>query len=181
MRGTTELAPWETPDARGAPARKGRGPIHAAKEFTLSLSPTSSSSRTRPRRAGAGLSLAAVTVVAAASLTGCGTTPPAYCSARTDLENAVKGLPEAAKTGGVSGLQSQLKTVEADANTVIDKAKSDFPTQTEALKSTIGQFKTSIQTAGTSPSAADLAPIVLNATAVVNAVKAFTGATKDKC
>ena len=73
-------------------------------------------------------------------------------------------------------------TVSAgDANTVVADAKSDFPTETDALKSTIAQLKTSIQTAGTTPSAADLAPIVLNATAVVNAVKAFAAATNGKC
>jgi len=124
------------------------------------------------------LALAAVTLIAA---TGCGSSKPAYCSDRSKLESAVKDLPNAAKTGGTAGLQSQLKTIESDATAAINSAKSDFPTETSTLKTNVDQLKTAVASLPANPSATDLAAIGLDATAVVSAVKAFNSATKSKC
>jgi len=95
--------------------------------------------------------------------------------------STVKDLPNAAKTGGTGGLQAQLTTIESASTAAIDAAKSDFPTETSALKTTVDQLKTAVEGLPASPSAADLAPVALDATAVVNAVKGFTSATKSTC
>ena len=72
-------------------------------------------------------------LVALVALAGCGSSKPAYCSARTNLENSVKGLTNLNSSSGVSGLKAQLSKIETDANTVISQAKSDFPSQTSAI------------------------------------------------
>lgn len=132
----------------------------------------------RPARAG----LAALLALSLLAVAGCGgDDKPSYCSDRTNLENSVKGLTDAAKSGGTSGLQTQLKTIETDANDLISSAKDDFPSETSTLQTTIDQMKTSVEGLGSNPSAAQLAPLVLNASAVVNAVKSFTDATKSAC
>lgn len=132
----------------------------------------------RPARAG----LAALLALSLLAAAGCGgDDKPSYCSDRTNLENAVKDLPSAAKSGGTSGLQSQFKTIESDANTLIDSAKGDFPSETSTLKTTIAQMQSSIESAGSSPSGTQIAGLVLNANAVVNAVKGFTDATQSAC
>lgn len=123
----------------------------------------------------------ASTLVALIVATGCGDSKPAYCSDRSKLENAVKDLPDAAKAGGTGGIQSQLTTIESEANATIDSAKDDFPTETSTLKTTVDQLKTTVEGLPPDPSAADLAAVAVNATAVVNAVKGFTSATKSKC
>jgi len=125
--------------------------------------------------------LVALTVIALIAATGCGNSKPAYCSDRDKLENTVKDLPSAAKTGGTGGIQSQLTAIESEATATIESAKDDFPTETSTLKTTIDQLKTTVEGLPPTPSAADLAAVALNATAVVNAVKGFTSATKSKC
>ncbi len=150
------------------------------RDSTLSYATDDSSwSRARLRGVRMSASLATVTVIVLVGATGCG--KPGYCSDRSNLENSVKDLPNAVKTGGTSGLQSQVATIESDANAVIESAKSDFPTETNTLTTTVAQLKTAVQGLPSNPSASDLAPVALDATAVVNAVKTFTSATKSDC
>ena len=88
------------------------------------------------RAARASLALAAVVALAAAA--GCGSSSkPAYCEDRTNLGNSVKSPPSAASSSGVSGLQSQLTTIQTDATAAVNTAKSDFPNETSALKSLV--------------------------------------------
>lgn len=136
----------------------------------------------RPLSGAAHAGLAALLVLALLAASGCGgDSKPSYCGDRTNLENAVKDLPTAAKSGGTGGIQSQLQTIETDANKLVDAAKSDFPSETKTLTSTIDQLKTTVQSAGSNPSGSEVAALALNATAVVNAVKGFTSATKSAC
>ncbi len=115
--------------------------------------------------------------------TGCGSSSskPAYCSDRSSLENSVKGLTTAATTGGVSGLQSQVTTIQSDATKVVSSAKSDFPSETSSLKATVDQLVSSVKALPASPSTSQLAAIAINASAVVNSVKSFTDATSSNC
>ena len=53
--------------------------------------------------------VALVVAVALVALAGCGSSKPAYCSDRTNLENSVKNLPSVTSSSGISGL-----TVAAD-------------------------------------------------------------------
>lgn len=126
--------------------------------------------------------LAALVLVAALAMSvasGCG--KPSYCADLTTLQDSVKALPGQATSGGVSGLESQLKTVESDAKALTASAKSDFPDQTSAIESSIDQLKTSVTGLSEKPSTKQLAAIGINASAVVNSVQSFQAATKDAC
>ena len=126
--------------------------------------------------------LAALAVAALVAAVGCGgNSKPAYCSDRSSLETAVKDLPSSITSGGVSGVQAQLTTVQDDAKKLVDSAKSDFPSETTALQTSVDALTASVKGLPSSPSATQIAGLAANASAVVNAVKGFTSATDSKC
>ena len=123
----------------------------------------------------------AVALVALVALAGCGSSKPAYCSDRTNLENSVKNLPSVTSSSGISGLESQLKTIESDATSLVNAAKSDFPTQTSAIKSSVDTLQSAVKALPSSPSSAQIAAIAADASNVVSSVNSFSDASKSKC
>jgi len=113
----------------------------------------------------------------AVTLAGCGSSKPAYCTDRTNLENSVKGLT----SNGVSGLKSQLKQIQSDATTLVNSAKDDFPSETSAITSSVSTLKSSVAALPSSPSAAQIATVTKDAASVVSSVKSFTDASNSKC
>jgi uncharacterized membrane protein HdeD (DUF308 family) len=111
---------------------------------------------------------------------GCGGKPE-YCANLTTLQASVKSLPSEATKGGVSGLKTQLTTIESQAKTLAASAKSDFPTESSAVESSVAQLSSSVSGLTEKPAAAEIAALGLNASAVVNSVQAFTAATKSEC
>jgi hypothetical protein len=138
-------------------------------------------SRAGQDRTGARSALALVAVVAAATMAGCSSGPPAYCTNRTNLENSIKGLTDLNVSSGISGLQAQVKKIESSATTLVNSAKSDFPSQTSAITSSVDALKTSVQQVASGPTAANIATLATNAASVVRSVKDFTDATDSKC
>ena len=146
------------------------------------MSPKHIRERSHAGRAATRVSLALVAVVALAAAAGCGSSSkPAYCKDRTNLENAIKNLPSAASSSGLSGLQSQLTTIQSDATAAVDAAKTDFPSETSALKSSVDTLSSAAKALPSSPSTTQIAAVALDAANVVSAVKGFTSATKSKC
>ncbi len=138
--------------------------------------------RSHTGRVATRVSLALVALVALAAAAGCGSSSkPAYCKDRTNLENSIKNLPSAASSSGISGLESQLTTIQSDATAAVDAAKTDFPSETSALKSSVDTLSSAAKALPSSPSATQIAAVALDAANVVSAVKAFTSATKSKC
>lgn len=121
------------------------------------------------------------TATAIVALAGCGSSKPAYCSSRTNLENSVKGLTELNLSSGVSGLEAQLRKIETDATALVNSAKSDFPGQTSAISSSVRALESAVKALPASPSAGQIASVATSAASVVNAVKGFTDATSSKC
>src|SRR5215472_17573935 len=80
-----------------------------------------------------------VIAIAVAALAGCGSSKPAYCSDRTNLTNSVKELTSLNLTSGISGLQTQLKKIQTNANKLVSSAKGHFPTETTAIRNSIDQ------------------------------------------
>jgi hypothetical protein len=138
-----------------------------------------------PHREGRALTRVAVSVltaVAVIAVAGCGSSSkPAYCSDRTNLNNAVKNLPSVTSSSGISGLTSQLATIQSDATSLVSAAKSDFPTQTSAVKTSVDTLKSAVNALPSSPSASQIAAIALDAGNVVNSVKSFVDTSKSKC
>jgi hypothetical protein len=122
--------------------------------------------------------LSAVALIAAA---GCGSSKPAYCSDRTNLENSVKNLPSVVSSSGISGLQTQLTTIKTDATSLVNAAKTDFPTQTSAVKSSVDALQSAVKALPSSPSASQIAAIAADAASVTSSVKSFVDASKSKC
>ncbi len=123
--------------------------------------------------------LAAAGLIAVA---GCGgTDKPAYCGDRTDLQDAVKGLPGAATSGNPDKLRSQLETVQSDAKTLVDSAKSDFPSETDAITRSVSATQDSLNALPPNPTASDLAQVATGAANIVTSVKNFSDATNSKC
>jgi hypothetical protein len=138
-------------------------------------------SRHRAKRASVRVPVAMVAGVAFIALAGCGSSKPAYCSDRANLENSVKGLTSLSLSSGISGLTSQLTKIKTDATTLVGAAKSDFPTQTSAVKSSVDTLESSVKALPSSPSASQIAAIGLDASNVVSSVKSFTDTSKSKC
>jgi len=122
----------------------------------------------------------ATAAVALIALGGCGggNSKPAYCSERTNLQNSVQAL---SASGGISALQSQLKTVQKDATSLVNSAKSDFPSETSAIKSSLDTLTNAVKTLPSSPSSTQIAAIAADIVNVANSVKSFNSATSSAC
>ena len=112
---------------------------------------------------------------------GCGSSKPGYCSARTGLENSIKGLTSLNASSGVSGLETQLEKIKSNATAVVNAAKSDFPSETSAIKTSVDSLTSAVKTLTSTPSAGQIAILAGDATTVVNSVKSFVSATSSKC
>jgi len=123
-------------------------------------------------------SLLAPVAVAAVLLAGCGSSKPSYCSKVSDLKKSVEGLTSVTS---VSALTSQLSTIESDAKDVVASAKSDFPSETTAVRSSLDALQTTVKQLPSSPSAAELATVASQAAASFTAVKNLASATSSKC
>jgi len=126
-------------------------------------------------------SVACAVAVGVIALAGCGSSKPAYCTDRSNLENSIKGLTSLNVSSGVSGLKSQLQKIQSDATALVNSAKSDFPTETSAISSSLTTLEGTVKALPSSPSATQIATIASQVSAVVTSVTNFTNATKSKC
>jgi len=143
----------------------------------MKMTPGHERSRARQGSAWVRVPLVLAAAATAVSLAGCGSSKPAYCTDRTNLQNSVKGLTSA----GVSGLKSQLTQVQSDATALVNSAKGDFPSETSAITSSVTALKNSVTALPSSPSAAQVATATRDAASVVSSVKSFADASNSKC
>ncbi len=123
-------------------------------------------------------------LIAGALLAGCGSSSkPAYCHPVSKTENAIKSLPTAQEvvTSGVGTLKSALATLEQNATTAVQQAKSDFSSQTTALKNSIDALSHTAKQLASAPSAATLAQLPAELSAVTAAAKNLESAVSSKC
>ena len=134
-----------------------------------------------PGRSLRGLAACAA-VLGVLALAACGgSSKPAYCTNRANLESSVKGLTDLSAGRGLSGLQAQIAKIQSDANALVSSAKGDFPNETSAIKSSVDALATTIKTFPSSPSAANIATVGTQAASAVSAVQNFYTSTKSKC
>ena len=114
---------------------------------------------------------------------GCGgSDKPAYCSNVSDLQQSVDDLKGVKlESGALSTLQTDVKTVQSDADAVVSSAKQDFPNETSALKSSVSTLSTAVKQLPSSPTAQQLAALVPDITNTVTAAKNLSSATKSAC
>ncbi len=127
----------------------------------------------------AAVALAAVAGVLA--MAGCGSSKPAYCTDRTNLESSIKGLSNLDLSNGLSSLETQLKKIESNATTLVNSAKSDFPGETSAITSSVDALKSAVTQLASDRSAANALAVTTDAANVVKSVKSFTDSTNSKC
>ena len=114
-------------------------------------------------------------------LAGCGSSKPAYCTDRTNLNDSIKGLTSLNASSGISGLKSQVNMIQSDATALVNSAKSDFPSQTSAITSSVDALKSSVGALSSSPSVAQIATVTKDAASVVSSVKSFSDASSSAC
>src|SRR3954452_22749954 len=111
-----------------------------------------------------------------------GSRKPGYCDDRSALESSVKDISNVQLgAGGLTQLQSQLQTVESNAQKLVSSAKGDFPTESSAIDSAAKKLKSSIQQLPSSPAPQQVAAIGLDAKNLGTSVQTFVNATKSKC
>jgi len=125
--------------------------------------------------------MALVVAAGVVALASCSSSKPAYCADRTSLQTSIKGLTSLNASSGVSGLKSQLTTIQSDATALVSSAKSDFPDQTSAITSSVDALKSAVAALSSSPSVAQIATVTSDASSVVSSVKNFTDATSSQC
>jgi len=123
-------------------------------------------------------SLLAPVALAAVLLAGCGSSKPAYCSKVSDLKKSVQALTSVTS---VSALTSQLGTIESNAKDAVAAAKSDFPSETTAVKSSLDALQTTVKQLPQSPSAAQIATLAKQAGTALTSVQDLASATSSKC
>ena len=117
-------------------------------------------------------------------LAGCGSSSkPAYCDPVSKTENAVKSLPtvQDVKNNGVGTLASAVSTLEQNATNAINQAKSDFSSQTTALRNALDALSSTVKQLAGSPSTATLALLPAQLSAVSTAAKNLQTAVSSKC
>jgi hypothetical protein len=123
-----------------------------------------------------------VAVLAVVALAGCGgSSKPAYCSARAELENSIKGVSGLSPSSGVSALEAEFEKVKTAADKVVTEATSAFPTQTSAIRSSVDTLTTAVDALRANPSAHQIATVTSAALTVVSSVNSFVEASKSKC
>lgn len=123
-------------------------------------------------------------LAAAASLAlpACGgSDQPGYCSDRSKLESSIKDLANLSPSNGISGLRSQLQTIQRNANALVASARSDFPTETNAIETSVNSLASDVRALPSNPSTAQIASLASDASSVVSAVSGFVDATQSEC
>src|SRR3954452_7572968 len=132
------------------------------------------------RKAIATLAVAGMTALAAC---GGGGSKPAYCSDVTDLKDAVSGLTDVKiAQNGDSSLKPAIDKVVSSGEKLVADAKSDFPSQTTALNSSITALKTTAQQlADPATQKVALPALPAEIVAVKSAFDGLQSAVKSKC
>ena len=135
------------------------------------------------RRHPARLALLAL-LIAGGMLAGCGSSSkPAYCSPVSKVENAVKSLPTVndVKTNGIGTLKSAVQQLQQNATAAVNQAKSDFSSQTTALKTSVDALSSTVNQVVGTPSRQTLAQLPAELSAVKTAAKNLQSAVSSKC
>jgi hypothetical protein len=127
-----------------------------------------------------GLAVALIAVGGVVSL-GCGSSKPEFCSKTDDLQQALSTMKSDVTSGNVSAIQPDVKTVRNDVETMVSSARSDFPSQTRALDSSVSKLTAAVEALPSSPSVSDVVRLAGDVGGVTTAVRDFKAATSSKC
>ena len=126
-----------------------------------------------------GLAAAVAIATAVFALAACG--KPGYCSDKSKLQKDIQGLSNQLQNGNVKSVSSSLQKIDSDAQKVISSAKSDFPSQADAMGKSVQALKTNVKNLGSPPTPEQLVTVIRQSESVVSAVNAFDNASSSKC
>jgi hypothetical protein len=127
--------------------------------------------------------LALAALASAAIVAGCGgDSKPEYCDRVDDLRSSVSALTDISINGDtLSNVESDLQTVQSNAQAVVDAAKEDFPQETDDLETAVNNASDSVQELPSSPSAGEIAALAVEVANVGTSASALYDATSSAC
>jgi hypothetical protein len=124
----------------------------------------------------------AAALVLATLAAGCSSSKPAYCTAADQLKTSVQDLGNAnINIHDLSSVNTAVSKVAADAKTFASEAKSAYPSQTTALKTSLSSLQAAVTSAMGQPSVTTVAAVVSSVSQVKTAADNLQTAVKGKC
>ncbi len=114
---------------------------------------------------------------------GCGSSKPTYCQKTTELKSAVSAITHLdLSKEGIAGAEAAVGKVQSSATGLVEAAKSEFPTQTEAISTAAKEFADSVKAASDPQKRGSaVSQIPAEIVALGSGVNEFVSATKSKC
>jgi hypothetical protein len=127
----------------------------------------------------------AAALVLATLATGCSSSSsskPAYCTAASQLKTSVHELGNITiNVHDLSSVNTAVSKVQADATKFASEAKSAYPSQTTALKTSVSSLDSAVKSAMAQPSLTTVAAVVSSVSQVKTAADNAQTAVKGKC
>ena len=124
----------------------------------------------------------AVVVILSGVAAGCGSSKPAYCTAASQLKTSVQDLGNiTVNVSDLSSVTTAVSKVQANAKTFASEAKSAYPSQTTALRTSLSGLQAAVKSATAQPSLAAVAAVVSAVTQVKTAANNLHNAASGKC
>jgi hypothetical protein len=113
---------------------------------------------------------------------GCSSSKPAYCADADQLKTSVQDLGNVnINVHDLSSVDTAVSKVQADAEKFAADAKSAYPSQTTALKTSLSSLETAVKSAMGQPSVTTVAAVVSSVTQVKTAADTVQSAVKGTC
>jgi hypothetical protein len=126
--------------------------------------------------------LPAAALVLSGLAAGCSSSKPAYCTDADQLKTSVQDLGNVnINVHDLSSVNTAVSKVQADATTFASDAKSAYPSQTTALKTSLSSLETAVKSAMAQPSLTTVAAVVSSVTQVKTAADNLQTAAKGTC
>jgi hypothetical protein len=103
------------------------------------------------------------------------------CAASANLKASVNDLKSLDMSGGLPAVQTKVQAIQTNLDAFQTAAKSEFAPQVAALRSALTDLQTALQAVVASPSAAAIAGLVPQVSAVVAAWNALQQAVSSRC
>ncbi len=128
------------------------------------------------------LLLAAAVLALSGVAAGCGSSKPAYCTAASQLSTSVHDLAHVSiNISDLSSVQTAVGKVQANAKTFASEAKSAYPSQITALRTSLSGLQAAVRSALGQPSLSTVAAVVSAVGQVKTAAGNLQQAASGKC
>lgn len=123
-----------------------------------------------------------ISVVAFAGCGGSSSSKPAFCANEAAFQQSVADFGNSLKSLNVSQIEAAGETVKSSGDAMISSARSSYPTETTALRSSIDQVQSGLSGLATSnDKPAAVASLVANLATLQTDYKALEDATSSDC